>query len=567
MELFLQACRWLGPLSLTVAHPNELSATQLDLNQPFAMVGCDPRTDLFLNHPGVSRRHAYFQVLGGRLFCVDLQSRTGLHWEDGPKRSGWLEADQPLRVGPFRIRANGSGAASPAGLSLSALYSPVGQALQPGGEGPQAGRADLQGEEELPEVALEFVNRLPEPTVWRMGSMLALVGRAALCRVRLLGDSVSKFHCSLVRTPLGVWVVDLFGKGGIRVNEVPVRCARLDDGDRLQVGHFIIRTRFVHRLPLRVPFSHLVEETVAADKPEVPAPSFAATSLLSVETEPTVEPPGHLASAPVTVGQACQPDGSPGQAEKLNVPALQETTISAPAASPTQEMAPVAEHPPAAQAVALAGSSSLLEADRTTPPTALALSLLPQVLPTPTELPANAEVVQSLLVPIAQQLGTMQHQMFEQFQQAMMMMFQMFGKLQREQIKVIRDEMDRLHQLSREVLALQAELSKHPPPGPDKSRAGARSADHPATVAAGPRLASAYNPAANPSSRPAPAPASKVAGDSKPLPPPQKPPEKDMHAWLSQRIAALQQERQSRWQKIVSFLGGLGNTPGKDGQV
>jgi hypothetical protein len=40
-----------------------------------------------------------------------------------------------------------------------------------------------------------------------------------------------------------------------------------------------------------------------------------------------------------------------------------------------------------------------------------------------------------------------------------------------------------------------------------------------------------------------------------------------MHAWLSQRIAALQQERQSRWQKIVSFLGGLGSQAGQDGQL
>ena len=81
-------------------------------------------------------------------------------------------------------------------------------------------------EEELPEVALEFVNRLPGPTVWRMTRMLALVGKASLCRVRLVGNSVSKFHCSLVRTPLGLWVVDLFGKGGITVNEAPVRTAR-----------------------------------------------------------------------------------------------------------------------------------------------------------------------------------------------------------------------------------------------------------------------------------------------------------------------------------------------------
>jgi pSer/pThr/pTyr-binding forkhead associated (FHA) protein len=546
MELFLQACRWTGPLRLTVSHPNELSTTQTVLHQPFALVGCDPRSDLFLNHPDVSRRHAYLQLLGGRLFCVDLQSRTGLHWEDGPKRSGWLEADQPLRVGPFQLRANGTSNASlPGLLPFSALHSPVGQAFQPDDLHRQAGKPDLQAEEELPEVALEFVNRRPEPTVWRMGSMLALVGRAALCRVRLLGDSVSKFHCSFVRTPLGVWVVDLFGKGGVRVNEVPVRCARLEDGDRLQVGHFIIRTRFVQRLPSRIPFSHLAEEIGA-----------------------TVEQPSSILSALARLSQAFQPDGGGGQAGMPDFPSLQETATSAPAASTTEEMPALAEHQPAgAQALTLAGSFNGVDADGAKPSAELPPALLPQVLPAPAALaPANAEVVQALLVPIAHQLGTMQHQMFEQFQQAMMMMFQMFGKLQTEQIKVIRDEMDRLHQLSREVMALQAELSKHPPAAPEKTRVAARSGEHATPTATGPRLAPPYSPAANPSSRSAPAPSSKFAADAKPLPLPQKPLEKDMHAWLSQRIAALQQERQSRWQKIVSFLGGLGATAGKDGQ-
>jgi pSer/pThr/pTyr-binding forkhead associated (FHA) protein len=495
MELFLQACRWAGPLRLSVAHPNELLATQTVLRQPFALAGSDPRSDLFLSHPEVSRRHAYLQLLGGRLFCVDLQSRTGLHWQDGAKRSGWLEVEEPLRIGPFRIQAARSEEPSSAGQ---------------------------EAEEELPNVALEFVNRLPEPTVWRMGTMLALVGRAPLCRVRLMGESVSKFHCSLVRTPLGVWVVDLFGKGGISVNEMPVRCARLEDGDRLQVGHFIIRTRFVQPPVARIPFSHLVEET-----------------------GPTVEQPSGI----------------------LFAPALQDTALSAPAASLTQEMATLAEHQPAGQALTLVGSPSGPAADGTPPQAELPLSLLPQVLPTPAEAPpGNMEVVQALLVPIAQQLGTMQHQMFEQFQQAMMMMFQMFGKLQREQIKVIRDEMDRLHQLSREVLALQAELAKHSPAAAEKPRVAPRSTDHATTSAVAPRTVPAYSPAANPSSRPGQAASPMSATESKPLPMPQKPPEKDMHAWLSQRIAALQQERQSRWQKIVSFLGGLGSTAGGDGQ-
>src|SRR5207253_1677822 len=76
------------------------------------------------------------------------------------------------------------------------------------------------------------------------------------------------------------------------------------------------------------------------------------------------------------------------------------------------------------------------------------------------QLPANAEAVQNLLVPLAHQLSLMQKQMFDQFQQAMMMMFQMFNTLQKDQIGVIRQELDQLHGLTQELNKLQAELSK-----------------------------------------------------------------------------------------------------------
>jgi pSer/pThr/pTyr-binding forkhead associated (FHA) protein len=470
MELFAKACRCAGSLCLRVEHPNESVATERVLRQPFALVGCDPRMDLFLNHPDVSRRHLYLQMLGGQVFCVDLQSRTGVHWRGGTKRSGWLSSDEALRIGPFSLRATG-GEEPPSGSLLSALQS--------------------AGEEELPDVALEFVNRLPAPTVWRMGTMLALVGRAPLCRVRLVGNSVSKFHCSLVRTPLGLWVVDLFGKDGITVNEAPVRSARLEDGDRLRVGHFIIRVRYLQARPSRVPYDHLAGAVELSAK---------------------------------------QPSN------EVSSPELQETMVSRPAATPTFDMA------------------TALSTQVTDFPIGPPRSLLPQLMPiAPDGAPANMEIVQSLLVPVAQQLGMVQQQMFDQFQQAMLMMFQMFGKLQREQIGVIRDEMDRLHQLSREVMALQTELARHAPQPSGRPRA---------TPSVSEPRATPYTAPMNSNARPAPAP--KGITDSKPLPHPQGQPEKDMHAWLSQRIAALQEERQSRWQKIVGFLGGLGNSTSPD---
>jgi hypothetical protein len=160
----------------------------------------------------------------------------------------------------------------------------------------------------------------------------------------------------------------------------------------------------------------------------------------------------------------------------------------------------------------------------------------------------NAAIVQDLLVPVTQQLGMIQHQMFEQFQQAMMMMFQMFGKLQQEQLGVIRDEMEHLRELSKEVLILQKELAKHPQGAPNRPRSTG--------PAPGPRAASAAGPH-KPVSPPAPD--GKERAPEKPLPLPHGQPAKDMHAWLIERLATLQEERQTRWQRIMSFLTGKAN--------
>ena len=56
---------------------------------------------------------------------------------------------------------------------------------------------------------------------------------------------------------------------------------------------------------------------------------------------------------------------------------------------------------------------------------------------------APSELTESMLVPLVNQFGLMQQQMFDQFQQAMAMMVQMFGTMHREQMEVIRAELDR----------------------------------------------------------------------------------------------------------------------------
>jgi pSer/pThr/pTyr-binding forkhead associated (FHA) protein len=468
MDLFREACGMTGPLPLRVEYPGVPEPLQWMLYQPFAIIGREPRAHLQLDHDQVSRRHAYLQVVGGRVFFMDLESRLGTVWESGPRRSGWLDKEQGIQIGPYSIHhasVNGNGTALEAESDSSAP--PV--LLRHG----------------LPEVTLEFVNRTGRSTTWQMSPMLALVGRSPDCRVHLVGQSVSNFHCSLVRTPLGVWVIDLFGRNGVRVNDQLVRHCRLDHGDRMQVGRFLIQVHY--------------------DTP--PAGAGRGQAFLRFAAagwEPAPTDPVSAIQAPEVVVTA--------------------TPVPPPVVSP---------EPAADFAAAKIPDLPVLAGE---------------------QLPANADAAQHFLVPLAHQLSLMQKQMFDQFQQAMMMMFQMFNTLQRDQISVIREELDHLQGLTKELTHLQAELSKR-----SQAESPAAAPQVPGTAAAM-RAGTPAIPAPKISSEPIVAATAPSAPLKAPCPEPGTssgtPVDANFHVWLGQRIQAIQQERQSRWQKILHFLGG-----------
>jgi hypothetical protein len=74
-----------------------------------------------------------------------------------------------------------------------------------------------------------------------MKSEIVLLGSSSECKIQLVSQSVSRFHCSLLRTPTGLWVVDLLGKGGTFVKGTRVRFSRLELGADLTLGDFRVR--------------------------------------------------------------------------------------------------------------------------------------------------------------------------------------------------------------------------------------------------------------------------------------------------------------------------------------
>jgi pSer/pThr/pTyr-binding forkhead associated (FHA) protein len=186
----------------------------------------------------------------------------------------------------------------------------------------------------------------------------------------------------------------------------------------------------------------------------------------------------------------------------------------------------------------------------------------------PDSFPPLAGPADATLRELITRFGEMQHQMFDQFHQAMMMMFQMFGSLQADQMGLIRGELNRLQQLTQELQALHAVAATRP--------AGAGLEPAPVEGAA---PVPPPPPAAVPPISPegwlleetvGPTPASGGAGQGTGAPAagtPEGQPAgatpgqagEDPYAQVYERLVALHQERQTTWQKILRFLGNPGH--------
>src|SRR5262249_2140812 len=77
---FADACGATGPLHLRVDLADGGVLAEGSVAQPFTLVGRDDACDVTLSDPEVNLRHAWLQVLGGRVFAVDLGSHSGLVW-------------------------------------------------------------------------------------------------------------------------------------------------------------------------------------------------------------------------------------------------------------------------------------------------------------------------------------------------------------------------------------------------------------------------------------------------------------------------------------------------------
>jgi pSer/pThr/pTyr-binding forkhead associated (FHA) protein len=468
MNYFQQSCCATGPLRLICG------GRGWSFPQPFVVIGRDATADLVLDHPQVSRCHAYLQVIQGRLFCVDLGSRTGIHWPDGrPAPSGWINPGEGLRIGPFEVHPLADG-----GLGAAPFVGSAGR--------PNPLEATLPG----PEPRLE-IEPAPDagvaggdpPSSWGLCCVLTLVGTAAGCGIRLQDSSVSRYHGGLLRTATGIWVIDLLGRNGIAVNGMSVRYARLVEGDQLRIGRFVASLR-------DDPDGGGREDGAGADRTDwTGSPGTGSTSLVTTTHAPWTSSPASL-------------DGPPSL-----VPAL-----------PSFRAGPLSPAP-------LPGEG--LDG----PPLSHLLS----------------------------QVGLMQNQMLNNYNQSMMMAAQMFASICREEMGTARDELERAHEIVEELRALKeslASLPARPAPGPAAPPPG-RPDSGPEAVSE-PRAAGKPPPARAPD-RAAPHPESGTT----PRVPREGAPSTDMPQtyqeiclWLCKRAEMMDGEQQDRWKKILNSILG-----------
>ena len=207
----------------------------LRIDTATASIGRGSQCDIRLMHPDVSRRHACIQVLEAGLLCYDLGSRTGVLWGGRRRPVGWITTGQAALIGPFEIRLATEedeigGGSSGSGLSrreIALLGPPV--VAVPG--------LETMGFEVSADSSSAPALFVP------LRSSVTLLGRGPQCEMRLEDDRISRVHSSVMAASDGVWLMDLAGRGGVRINGSRVNHARLEPGDEIEVGRH--RLRFV----------------------------------------------------------------------------------------------------------------------------------------------------------------------------------------------------------------------------------------------------------------------------------------------------------------------------------
>ncbi len=284
IQRFAEACGLRQPLALRVQLSESEVLAEGTIDSPFCLIGRDDACDVTLTDAEVDPRHAWAQVVDGRVFLVDLGSRGGIRWPQGVQHYGWWEAGQAVQIGPFYLILRVPPDNEPPAL-------PQGNLLQ----------SDASIAERFPATVLEFRNGRRARDRWRVNRRITLVGRAVDCKIRLTASDIPSYYCGLVLTPQGLWVVDLSGRGVV-VNGERLRVSPLPDGSDLWLGRF--------RIGVDVGASALRALAAMGESPRSQPSGVGSPVSPLVPPAPALPMPGTPAVPPTTAGDDEVPLGA-----------------------------------------------------------------------------------------------------------------------------------------------------------------------------------------------------------------------------------------------------------------
>jgi pSer/pThr/pTyr-binding forkhead associated (FHA) protein len=233
-------------------------------------------------------------------------------------------------------------------------------------------------------------------------------------------------------------------------------------------------------------------------------------------------------------------DGANLQIGRGNIRVCSQQAKRAEFAGPFLEVVSIGDHP--AEAPAFEPSPSNGHAALSDLPACLPLAPIPPSAAGAAYLPTVTSPIDTLpSVVTTQQLAMMQQQMLVQFQQSMLMMAQTFSGMWQSEMELLREVLDRLGGLKRQVRGLSARQKAIAKRSKNRTRAALEK----------PRRNGAVEdtvPMTPPKQMPQAPPAWDAAAAANVDP--------NFHMWLNERISSLDQERRGAWQKLCAILLG-----------
>lgn len=495
-----QSCGQTRPMILHARHQDHRTLSKYVITKPYAIIGRNSSCDISLSHEDVSKQHAYLQVLDGKLFCVDQGSRHGIFWKDTPQLYGWVLPGQPIEIGPYEITLEQPVSAENSQKNLRntapffAKYTPR-----------HASNAILE------------INGNKQ---FDLRHQLALIGRCKHCNIVLDTEEISPIHASIVRTLDGkYWLVVPIG---IKVKVNHKRCVSMElhHEDVITIGNHTLAFKIVQqpagtgKLPLRNSSSINLQTDEEAAGHQPKPPHTPAPSLIEFDSpiakELKHEPDADLESA---LAQSIFLDRS--SIEEIALP-----------------LALLAE-----------GSTSLVQRPAALPAVSKSVKVADELVMQHSEMAHQPFQSDSQLVSaFTQHMQLMQKEMMTQMRMNMEMMAEFMVNLQQQHMDQVREEMTYLAKINQELMQLRQSLLTSPPVANE----------NPIKLSSKKQQLPSKEPVAEKQQ------AAKSVFKA-PVDDPAKPaesPHPHSHDWISKRIALLEGERQTRWEKMKSAVLG-----------